>query len=136
MERSSSRVKGAVFGALVLVALLAGWAACDGFQFLGPLSRVLTPNASNGANPVAIFCFYNPSDSGVSGEVYTLLGRRVAPMTQQSPALAGCPANGTLNPQSLTWDGRSNGIVVHSGVYVYEISSEGHNYTGTVVVVR
>jgi hypothetical protein len=36
----------------------------------------------------------------------------------------------------LSWDGRSNGVVVHSGIYVYRITAEQKSYTGTILVVR
>ncbi len=132
MGPSWSRVKGALAWSAALLALLALWAAADGFQLFGPLSRFLTPNGPY--NQRAIFCFDNPSDSGVSGEIYTLLGAQVSSLQLQSPAVSGCPAG--FKPQDLYWDGRENGSVVHSGVYVYEIDAEGHHYTGTVVVIR
>jgi hypothetical protein len=109
-------------------------AQSEGFQFHGPISRVITPNG-DGLNDLAIFCFGNPADSGVTGKIYSFSGVQIAAMVQQTPALQGCPQSG-LNPQSMTWDGRMNGRVVTSGIYLYEISAEGRSYTGTILVAR
>lgn len=105
-----------------------------GFRFFGPLSRVITPNGDQ-RNDLAFFCFDNPGDSDVSGKVYTLLGGEVASMSPRSATGASsCP--GGFTPQLVTWDGRSAGTVVRSGIYVYRVSAEGRHYTGTLLVVR
>ena len=128
--------------ALVITALLAVAAFAQSnatFRWFGPLSRVITPNGNAAkSNGTAFFCFDNPADSGVSGSIYTLLGSAVAnmgPKTLNTSSWgASCPA-GTLG-QSMTWDGTSNGSVVHSGIYVYRVTAEQHSYTGTIIVVR
>jgi hypothetical protein len=129
---------------LAILALLAvGVFAQSGatFRFFGPLSRIVTPNG-DGKNDLAIFCFDNPADSGVSGKIYTLLGSEVSTVLfTDSPAnvgMPGCNQPGALvnSVQFATWDGRSNGSVVRSGIYVYRLTAEQHNYTGTLIVVR
>jgi hypothetical protein len=123
--------------AFCILALLAVAAFAGGsFAFFGPMSRVLTPNG-DGANDQAVFCFDNPADSDVSGKVYTLLGSEVASLGPRL-LVAGCPkdAINSSQPNALTWDGRSNGQTVSSGVYVYRITSEGQTHSGTLVVVR
>ena len=126
--------------AILAVALLAVGVFAQGasFRFFGPLSRILTPNG-DGRNDLAIFCFDNPSDSETTGKVYSLLGSEVAAMGPRlTPSLAGCPAGvfpGQSN-QSLTWDGRSNGSTVRSGIYIYRITAEQKVYSGTLIVVR
>jgi len=127
----------AAAGALALLgaALLAQTAG--GFRFDGPLSRVVTPNG-DGANDVAVICFDNPSDSDVSGRVYTLLGSEVAQFqAPKSAAGTGCPAGNPSLPreQHLDWDPRAQGSV-RGGVYVYQIKAEGQTYSGTLLVVR
>ena len=126
-----------VAAGILLLAMLAFAYADGGFRFFGPLRRLITPNGDQ-ANNIAIFCFDNPSDSGVSGTVYSLLGSHVAGMAAATPALAGCPQTSgvVFKAQSMTWDGRASGVVVRSGVYIYQVRAEGVNFTGTLLVVR
>lgn len=124
--------------ALAALALLAVgvFAQTNTFRFFGPLSRIVTPNGDH-LNDVAVFCFDNPADSDVSGRIYTLLGTEVATLSSRlRPALGGCPTTGVFDAQSVTWDGRSNGGAVHSGVYVYRITSELKVFSGTLIIVR
>ena len=130
-----------VGAALMIAALLAvaAFAQSASFRFFGPLSRVITPNGdASKNNGTAIFCFDNPADSGVSGNIFSLLGSAVATLgpATTNPAGSGCPI-GLLGPGGyLSWDGRSNGSVVRSGIYVYRITAEQKSYTGTILVVR
>lgn len=127
--------------ALLAAALLAvGAFAQSGqtFRFFGPLSRVLTPNQDH-VNDLVVFCAYNPAGSDVSGKIYSLLGSEVATMSSpvQDPPTSSCTRiSNDFRDVYLTWDGRSNGTTVHSGIYVYRITSELHSYTGTLIVVR
>lgn len=122
-------------------------AQAGGFQFHGPLSRVLTPNGDQ-KNDIAILCFDNPQDLEVSARVYTLLGARVADMSGKiskatAPPVPGaigpvaCPGGALPNsPQYVFWDGRAEGSTVKSGVYVYHVKAEGLTFSGTLLVVR
>jgi hypothetical protein len=129
--------------ALLGVALLAVgvFAQSAGFRWFGPMSRIVTPNG-DGKNDVAFLCFDNPADSDVSGKIYSLLGSEVASfgprqIVQGPPYVPACGAPATAAPaQYLTWDGRSNGSVVHSGIYVYRVTAEQKVYSGTLIVVR
>ena len=129
--------------AFLAVALLAVgvFAQSASFRFFGPLSRIITPNG-DGRNDLAIFCFDNPGDSDATGKIYTLLGSEVASLgprgTAQPTAMPGCSQAGALpnSVQFSTWDGRSNGSIVRSGIYIYRITSELKVYTGTLIVVR
>lgn len=144
-NRKKSRI-----GAALALALLAGCGALlaqgGGFDFRGPLSRIITPNGDL-RNDYAIFCLDNPSDSGVDGKVYALSGRLVSSMVHRRglvpPPPGGgatpvaCPAGALANsPQYVFWDGKAEGAAVASGVYVYQIKAEGRSFTGTLVVVR
>lgn len=130
----------AMLAALALLAV-GVFAQSNSFRFFGPLSRIITPNG-DGRNDQALFCFDNPADSDATGKVYTLLGSEVASMgPRQTNVVAGCSALGTpvfpgTSNQSLSWDGRSNGGTVHSGLYVYRITAELKVYSGTLIVVR
>jgi hypothetical protein len=137
----------AAAGALIAMLLaVAAFAQSSSFRFFGPLSRVITPNGdSMKPNGTAIFCEDNPSGSGVNGNVFTLLGSAVATMGPETknPNGSACPLGrfdtaGAVGVSGgyLTWDGRSNGVVVHSGIYVYRVTSEEKSYTGTLIVVR
>ena len=147
MNIKKTAEKWTVVGAGVLIAALlavAAFAQSSNFRFFGPLSRVITPNGdSSKNNGTAFFCFDNPADSGVAGNIFTLLGSAVAtlgPVNQNKyPNGFGsaCPAGVFGNSAgSLTWDGRSNGTVVRSGIYVYRVTAEQKSYTGTIIVVR
>ena len=117
----------------------AAMSQSSGFRWFGPLTRILTPNG-DGNNDVAFICFDNPSDSDVSGKIYSLLGSEIAsfgPRQMTVSHVPQCPDGATASPgQYLTWDGRTNGTYVHSGIYLYRISAEGKVYSGTLVVVR
>ena len=120
--------------AMTFLALAAFAWADGGFRFFGPVNRAFTPNVSN-AN--AIFCFDNPYDSGVSGTIYSLLGSQVADLEPGLGVSPTCPQPtipGQIN--YIRWDGRSNGTVVTSGVYIYQIKAEGLSFTGALLVVR
>lgn len=112
-----------------------------GFHFYGPVGRFVTPpNGSSTGHP-AVFCFDNPNGSGVSGQIFSLLGRNVATLgsPQTLPASQpACTQTGVLpnSMQFLLWNGESNGAFVHSGIYIYRIQAEGGNYTGTLMAVR
>ena len=130
--RMAAGAAAALLTAAVLLAQTAG-----GFRFDGPLSRVITPNG-DGINDAAVFCFDNPSDSDVSGTIYTLLGREVAsleaPKQVSGTSGASCPSTGSFNEQHSDWDPRAQGAVT-SGVYVYQVRAEGRSFSGTLVVV-
>ena len=59
-----------------------------------------------------------------TGRIYDVTGSHVADMT------------GGLVPNTLVWNGRSNGRIVGSGAYIYRIQGGGKTYTGTLVVAR
>ena len=86
--------------------------------------RVITPNG-DGKNDQVIFT-YDPGPRNVTpeGKIYDMHGSFVTMMT---PGLV---------PNTLTWDGRMNGRVVTSGVYVYQIKGDGKAFSGTIVVAR
>ncbi|UPT72565.1 MAG: gliding motility-associated C-terminal domain-containing protein [Elusimicrobiota bacterium] len=86
--------------------------------------RALTPNG-DGLNDSIIFTYDpGPRNETATGRIYDVLGSHVADMVP-----------GRV-PNTLTWDGRSNGRVVGGGAYVYRIQGGGKSYTGTVVVAR
>lgn len=103
-----------------------GLARSDGAVFDGSnlSSRVLTPNG-DGLNDSIIFT-YDPGPNNVhaTGQIFDMRGGFVADMTDG------------LVPNTLTWNGRMNGMPVHSGIYVYRVSGGGKSFSGTVVVAR
>jgi len=93
------------------------------FDLSNITTRVITPNG-DGRNDVTIMIFDNPKGTSVSGRIYDLRGAFVADM-------AAGP-----QPDSLQWDGKMNGTVVTSGVYVYQVKGDGKTFNGTFVVAR
>lgn len=125
--------------ALGACALLLGQTS-GGFRFRGLLSRVIVPKNAT-FNRLAIFCVDNPSDSGIDAKIFDLHGSEVSdlgPGTGDQPAVAGCPQDSPVpfGARSFRWNGTSNGVVVHSGVYIYQVKAEGLTFTGTLLVVR
>ncbi len=89
--------------------------------------RLFTPNG-DGMNDVVFFVFENPNNATVSGEILDKDGRHVA--TLPPPAATGI---GT----TLIWNGKDDhGQVVPGGVYLYRLTGEGHDFTGSVGVAR
>ncbi|MDD5656589.1 MAG: hypothetical protein PHF00_04970 [Elusimicrobia bacterium] len=124
--------------AVLLAAAIFAWSQGGLFRFLGPLSRVVTPNG-DGRNDHAVLCFDDPGESEVSGRVYSLLGTFVAdfsPLRIVAPGASGCPT-GAMNKQYyITWDGKSGGAAVRSGVYIYQVRAEGRSFRGSLLVVK
>lgn len=91
-----------------------------------PYPRVIAPNASE--NRRVFWFFDNPGDEEIIGTIYDIRGAKVRDLRVDG-----------LSPtsNSLVWDGRdSQGSVVPSGVYIYEIKAGKERVTGTVVVAR
>ncbi len=88
-------------------------------------SRIITPT-SGGLNSVLIFTYDpGPNNVSVSGKIFDVRGDFVANM-QSGPG-----------GNQLQWNGQSsNGAVVASGVYIYQIKGGGKIFNGTVVVAR
>lgn len=99
-------------------------AAGVSFDNAGISNRMLTPNG-DGDNDTVVFTFDNPRDSQIRGRIFDRRGRLVTDQLPRGPV-----AN------SLVWDGKANGRVVDSSVYIYMLEGEGKRFTGTVVVVR
>lgn len=119
----------AVLVAVAAAAQTAGPAAVrpQGFSLTAVFNRVLTPNG-DGKNDTVVWQFNNPQFSDVSGQIFDIRGRLVASL-QPGPAV-------TAPLQTLQWDGRAGGALAPGGVYIYVITAEGHNVSGTVVVIR
>lgn len=99
----------------------------SGFNFdagSGLSGRLVTPNG-DGANEVVIFSFSNPFDSAVTLRILDLMGVEIT-------AVSAAPGQ-----NQLQWDGRGpSGEPVRSGIYIYQIESEGRAFSGSVVVAR
>lgn len=97
-----------------------------GFSFnaSGVSNRFITPNG-DGRNDNVVFTFDDPADAPVVGKILDLRGRVVVPSLPAGPVT-----------HSLLWDGKAGGRPVPGGVYVYQITSEGQTYSGTLVIIR
>ncbi len=87
--------------------------------------RIITPT-SGGLNSVLIFTYDpGPNNVSVSGKIFDVRGDFIADM-QNGPG-----------GNQLQWNGHaSNGAVVASGVYIYQIQGGKKIFNGTVVVAR
>lgn len=91
----------------------------------GVYPRIFTPNG-DGYNDKVGFHFDNPELLPVTGEVFDVTGARVADLRE-----------GTDPASLLLWDGKdSDGRVVPGGIYIYQITFQGKQTNGTVVVAR
>lgn len=121
-------------GLLALLGAVRTLAQSGDARFFGPLARVITPNGDR-KNDIAFFCFDNPAQNGITGKIFNVLGTQVASVTGRASA-AGSACPGGFNPEFVTWDGKSQGSTVRSGLYVYRLEAEGRVYSGTILVVR
>lgn len=113
---------------LLAVTMLTGLSSgagvrVQGFSFNGVSNRFITPN-SDGKNDNIVFKYDNPRDSSGSIKIYSMRGH----------LLTTIPVN--AGDLSETWDGRANGALVPTGVYVYVIHVESVLVSGAVVVIR
>ncbi len=92
-----------------------------GFELGAVRPKIITPNDDK-KNDMLIVPYDNPNDSNISGKILTLNGSYVADMLN--------------NDDRITWDGKDGGSVVPSGIYIYQIETEGQVFNGTVVVAK
>jgi hypothetical protein len=99
----------------------AGGLAFDGTSISG---RAITPNG-DGLNDTVIFTYDpGPNNEVITGTIYDVMGQFVSNMRPGQV------------PNTLIWDGRSNGRTVGSGAYIYRLAGGGRSFTGTLVVAR
>jgi len=85
--------------------------------------RIFSPNG-DGWNDVANF-MYEGNDSGITGKVFDINGAFVSDMARGD------------TEDSLKWDGKnSDGKVVSSGIYIYQLEADKKVFNGTVVVAK
>ncbi|MBI2119906.1 MAG: T9SS type A sorting domain-containing protein [Elusimicrobia bacterium] len=92
--------------------------------------KIFTPNG-DGVNDEIILFLENPKESTISqAKIYDIGGAEVADFEQ------GFVAN-NQGIVSLTWNGRDHsGVIVRSGIYIYQVQAEGKVINGTIVVAR
>ena len=76
----------------------------------------MSQNYPNPFNPSTTIEYTLPAASQVELTIYDILGQRVATLVD------GHRPAGT---HQVTWDGRSDGVPVASGVYLYRMDSPG-----------
>ena len=88
----------------------------------------LKGNYPNPFNPTTKIRFTNDRSSNVSVNVFSLKGEKVI-------TLMNGPANsGTYD---VTWDGKnSNGRVVPTGMYLYNVESDGRRLQGKMLFLK
>ncbi|MFA5779618.1 MAG: gliding motility-associated C-terminal domain-containing protein [Elusimicrobiota bacterium] len=85
--------------------------------------RIFTPNG-DGWNDAANF-MYEGNDAGITGKIFDINGAFVSDMARGD------------TETSLKWDGKnSDGKVVSSGIYIYQIEADKKVFNGTVVVAK
>jgi gliding motility-associated-like protein len=86
-------------------------------------NRFITPNG-DGKNDNVVFHVNNPAFIATTGKIFDIRGGFVADMPYDPLGM------------NFTWDARSNGTVVPSGVYIYQIQAGDQVFNGTVVVIK
>jgi hypothetical protein len=87
--------------------------------------KIFSPNESNSVISRVRFYIENPNGVEVKGTIYDREGREVRSNIEAEQA------------NVLYWDGRgSDGTIVKSGVYIYQIEADGKTENGTVVVAK
>lgn len=104
-------------------AAVASGVAPAGFAFSGVTNRLITPNG-DGKNDAATFTYSNPQDASGEVRIYDPRGRLLRTIAID-PGVA-----------SVSWDAKSDGQVVRSGVYVYVVLIEKRAFSGALVVVK
>ncbi len=92
-------------------------------------SKIFTPNG-DGVHDVFTLIVNNPAGSILSQKkIYDLQGFEVADLEVVGDETAATAI--------FKWNGKDkDGNIVPSGVYIYQLQSEGQSINGTVVVVR
>ncbi|HEX4046466.1 MAG TPA: gliding motility-associated C-terminal domain-containing protein [Elusimicrobiota bacterium] len=119
---------------LVLLARLSAAAGVrvQGFSFNGVSNRFITPN-NDGRNDNVAFSYSNPFDSAGTVKIFDLRGHLLTTIPINAGGLDTCPS---ATPGCPVWDGRANGQVVPTGVYIFVIAVESVVASGAVVVIR
>ena len=115
---------------LLIFVLLTGLSADAGvrvasFSFNGVSNRFITPNG-DGRNDNVAFNFNNASDAAGSVKIYDLRGHLVTTIS----------INSGTGATFAIWDGRANGSIVSTGVYIYVLAVESVVASGALVVIR
>ena len=92
--------------------------------------KIIVPGSSIAGNAKFTLVFDNPSASIISqANIYDITGTEVADFTEETPS--------GNDPSQLSWNGRaSDGSLVRSGIYIYQVQVEGEVINGTVVVAK
>ena len=131
MQVASSKKFAATFYVVFLLATCnmqhATFLQAAGFNFNPKIhlsGKVLTPNG-DGANDIIFFNYDNPMDSQVTLKIFNIGGALIAAKTSN------------LGDTQLSWNGKdTRAETVRSGIYIYDITAEGKDFHGTIIVVR
>jgi|GEM_PF-4902009 len=94
----------------------------------GPKPFLLDQNFPNPFNPSTEMSFSLPKASHVKLEVYSIIGQKVATLTNEFK---------TAGTYRVVWDGRhDNGQPVSSGVYLYRLTAGGFTETKKMVLMK
>ena len=100
----------------------------DDNAYSKPDNFILYPNYPNPFNSGTTIEFYLPQTSEIKIEIYNLLGQKVKTLWR-GQQLAG--------KHQLHWDGKDNiGREVASGVYLYQLKTDGWRQTKKLILIR
>ncbi|MCB5267836.1 MAG: T9SS type A sorting domain-containing protein [Candidatus Cloacimonetes bacterium] len=91
-------------------------------------SRMLNPNYPNPFNPKTTISFDMPKAANARLDIYNAKGQRVKTLFD---------GNAAYGRTSLIWNGTdSSGNAVSSGIYFYRLSTENHNETRKMILMK
>jgi hypothetical protein len=119
---------GAVYFDNVVMMISTDVLSSDEDEIVTPKEFALLGNYPNPFNPTTKIRFSNDRSSNVKVTVYSLKGEKIATIMKQQV---------NAGTYDVSWNGKStNGKVVPSGMYLYDVESDGRRLQGKMLFLK